>query len=342
MRAAIYNPYWDTLGGGERYTISFAKALSELGYQVDVEWKNKNILESISARFGIKSDAIRIVSDIKRGDGYDLCFWVSDGSIPLLHSRKNILHFQVPFRNVNGRSLLNRMKLFRIKKIVCNSNFTKNVIDKEFGVESAVVYPLCGTDRIRPKRKENIIINVGRFSQLLQSKRQDVLVDAFIKLVKKGFQDWRLIIAGGREVGGDVLINKLRDRSKGYPIEILENPPYKELITLYGRSRIFWSASGFGESEMKNPEKVEHFGITVVEAMAGGCVPVVYCAGGHKEIISDRVNGFLWKDRSEIVKITQRLITDKKHLRSVSKDAVFRSNNFGYENFTLQVEKILQ
>src|SRR3989304_4255609 len=165
MRAAIYNPYLDTLGGGERYTLSFAKVLSDNGWDVDVEWKDEKIKKVSETRFGMDLSKINIVQAINRGDGYDLCFWVSDGSIPTLKSRKNLLHFQVPFHNVGGNSLLNKMKLFRIDNIVCNSVFTKKVIDHEYGVESTVLYPPAPVTLVKPKRKENLIIYVGRFSK---------------------------------------------------------------------------------------------------------------------------------------------------------------------------------
>ena len=132
MRAAIYNPYLDTLGGGERYSITVAKVLSGIGYKVDIEWDSDDIRKKLEERFGISLRDISFVDSINRGDGYDVCFWVSDGSIPLLKSRTNLLHFQVPFTNVRGKTLLNRMKLQRINKILCNSNFTKSCIDKDY------------------------------------------------------------------------------------------------------------------------------------------------------------------------------------------------------------------
>jgi glycosyltransferase involved in cell wall biosynthesis len=341
MKAAIYNPYWDTLGGGERYTYSFAKVLEDFGYEVDIEWKDKNLLKRLESRFGIKFGKINITDDVNKGDGYDLCFWVSDGSIPLLHARTNLLHFQVPFIDVNGRSLLNKMKFYRIKKIICNSEFTKNIIDKEYGVQSKVIYPPCDVEIIKPKRKENIILSVGRFSQLLQSKHQDILIDVFGKMIRKGLKDWKLILAGGSEVGSGEYLKNLKKRTHEFPIEFIENSDYKVLINLYGISKIFWSGSGYGENEVKNPEKVEHFGITLVEAMAGGCVPVAYDAGGHKEIIENTHNGFLWKDSKELAKITKQLISDNKYLRGISKEAIRRSNYFSYASFKESVEKIL-
>lgn len=343
MRAAIYNPYLDTLGGGERYTGVFAEVLSKNGYSVDLEWKDPKIKELLTSRFGVNLGSINIVKDIKRGDGYDLCFWVSDGSIPILHARKNIIHFQVPFHDVSGKSLINKMKLFRINKIVCNSFFTKKIIDKEFGVESIVIYPPVDTLNIKPKRKENIILFAGRFSQILQNKGQDILVKTFKKVFDGGLTDWKLILAGGVEVGVGNFVENLRDQGKGYPIEIIESPDYKTLKDLYGKAKIFWSASGFSEDEVKNPQKVEHFGITVVEAMAGGAVPIIYSAGGHKEIIIDGDNGFLWGTTAELVKKTQNLINNSKWLRNVSMNAQKSAEKYSETDFEKNiVSDILQ
>ncbi|KKR11455.1 MAG: hypothetical protein UT39_C0007G0020 [Candidatus Woesebacteria bacterium GW2011_GWA1_39_21] len=342
MKAAIYNPYWDTLGGGERYSISFAKVLVDLGYEVDIEWKDPEILKKIEKRFGLVTDNVRIVESVKRGDGYDLCFWVSDGSVPLLRSRNNILHFQVPFKNVNGNTLINRMKFFRIKSIICNSRFTKMIIDEEYAVKSVVVYPPCDISKIKPKRKQNLILFVGRFSQLLQSKRQDVLIDAFKKSVKRGLRDWRLVLLGGIEVGADEYLKFLKKKAKSYRVDFIEGADYKTLVDYYGKAKIFWSASGYGENELKNPEKVEHFGMSGVEAMAGGCVPLLYESGGHREIVDNAKNGYTWNKLSEFVRLTINLVSDSKSLHQLSKEAVKKSGNFSYEVFSEKIKEVLR
>ncbi|WKZ26017.1 MAG: glycosyltransferase family 4 protein [bacterium] len=348
MKAAIYNPYLDTLGGGERYTIEFCRVLSEIGYNVDIEWKNGEILKKISNRFGVKvPQNIKVVEDIKKGKDYDICFWVSDGSIPTLNARKNILHFQVPFKNVNGSSLLNKMKLFRINDVICNSRFTKSVIDKEYGVDSIVLYPPIETRLFNPKRKENIILYVGRFSSLLQSKGQDVLVNTFKKLYDfksskdYGNKSWKLVLAGGVEVGSSELLYKLKLMVDNYPIEIVESPKFKELQALYGKAKIFWSASGFGVDQNKNPEKVEHFGMTVVEAMSAGVVPVITSNGGHLEIVSSGKNGYLWHNEQDLLDLTTKLINEKGLLSKLSKSAKISSQNFGKEVFKKNIEEIL-
>lgn len=341
MRAAIFNPYLDTLGGGERYTLFFASTLVKLGWQVDIEWKDKEILGSIENRFGIKPEGISIVESIERGSGYDLCFWVSDGSIPTLSARKNILHFQVPFAGVNGKSLLNKMKLFRINSIVCNSYFTKKAIDAEYGVNSIVIYPPVDVDSFRSRNKENVILFVGRFSGLLRSKGQKTLVAAFRKLYDGGIKDWKLILAGGVEIGEGGLINTLSKMAKGYPVEIVKSPKFDEIKKLYGKAKIFWSASGFGNDEVKNPSGVEHFGITVVEAMAAGAIPIVLNAGGHKEIVKDGINGFTFTKVSGLLGKTRKVIEAKGLYTKISAQAKIDSREFSNEKFEEKIKELI-
>jgi len=340
MKAAIFNPYLDSLGGGERYTMSFAQVLLSMGYSVDVEWKDAFIKKSIEKRFGMTLSGINFMKNVKRGDGYDVCFWLSDGSIPLLRARKNFLHFQFPFKDVNGRSLLTKMKLFRITKCICNSYFTKRFIDKEFGIESIVIYPPVDTKNIHPKIKENIILSVGRFSQLAQEKNQHILVEVF-KTISKDIPSWKLILAGGTDVGVTDYVSKLKKLVREYPIEILENPPFEKIKELFGKARVYWTATGFSINEKKEPSKVEHFGIAVVEAMSGGSVPLVYSAGGHKEIIIDGENGFLWKKKRELIGKTKKLIKDPRLLREIAQTAKKDSQVYEYDRFEAEVQELL-
>lgn len=339
MKAAIYSPYLDTLGGGERYMISAAKVLSENGYTVDIQSTDDQILKKLEKKFGLSFKNIRITQNIKRGDGYDVCLWLSDGSVPFLFSRTNILHFQRPFTKVDGKSLLNRTKFFRIKNIIVNSEFTKNWIDKEYPKESKVIYPPVDVKKFKSEKKQNIILYVGRFSQLEQLKRQDVLVECFRKMCDIGYKEWKLVITGGNEIGRTKYVDDLKESAKGYPIYIIENPPFTDLKEMYGTAKIFWSAAGFGVDEDKEPQKLEHFGMTVVEAMSAGCVPIIYKGGGHTEIIRDDSNGKLWKRKDELIQSTILLMNDQKKIKDLSAQAKIDAQQYSYEQFE---EKILQ
>lgn len=340
MKAAIFNPYLNTLGGGERYSMAVATCLRNLGYRVDVEWHDQSIKDKLEDRFGINLEDINFIKEINRGDGYDVCFWVSDGSIPTLKSRKNFLHFQVPFTNVSGKSLINKFKLMRINKVVVNSSFTKHFIDKEFNVNSVVLYPPVSIEEFKAKKKEKIILNVARFSNLLQSKRQDVLIKTFKNFCNSN-EGYKLVLAGGVEVGADGFVEKLQKDIGNYPIEIVKSPNFKELKEVYSKAKIFWSASGYEVDQNKEPKQAEHFGITVVEAMAAGCVPIVFNGGGHKEIVEQNQNGFLWNDTGDLYRYTKKMVEDEKVRKAIAKNAIIGSQKFSYGEFTAHFKSLL-
>ncbi|MCJ7829508.1 glycosyltransferase, partial [Patescibacteria group bacterium] len=257
----------------------------------------------------------------------------------------NILHFQVPFHSVDGRKLLNRIKLRRINYIVCNSFFTKKFIDQEYGVNSIVLYPPVLVDLFKPLAKENIIISVGRFTDLLHNKRQDVLINEFKRMVKSNLSEfikgWKLILAGSDQEGKD-LVTKLRKMATGYPIEIITNPRFNDLKRFYGQAKIFWTAAGYGFDEEKQPEKVEHFGITTVEAMAAGCVPIVINKGGQKEIVEDGKNGLLWEKETELIAKTLRLMESQEEWQELSKKAQKKSQDFSEKIFFHRIREIIK
>lgn len=341
MRAAIYSPYLDTMGGGERYVLSIAKALLDNGWSVDLEFGDEKIIDKIKSRFGFDLSGLNIVSSVNRGSGYDLCFWLSDGSVPTLGARRNILHFQRPFWRVEGKSLINRMKFMRINKVVVNSKFTKSYIDDEFPVDSFVLYPPVDVKQFKSGKKENIILYVGRFSQLEQSKKQDVLLRAFKKFHDSGNTDWKLILAGGSDVGRTKFVDRLKENAKTYPVKIIENPNFDELKNLYATAKIFWSASGYGVDDKKEANKVEHFGIAPVEAMAAGAVPFLYNAGGHREIVEEGKNGFLWKTTLGLVKKTKKLLSSEKNFRKIANNAKDDSQTYSYERFEKEFLSLL-
>ncbi len=344
MKAGIFDPYLDTIGGGERYCLTLAEALLKEGWLVDIFWESEAIREKLIEKFGLKIEGLCFVdySPARKNlferrefeKSYDFLFYISDGSLPFMFGQKNFLHFQVPFKNALKETWLNQIKLQRIQKVVCNSLFTKKVVDEGLGIDSTVIYPPVDITPLKPLKKENIILGVGRFSQLLQEKRQDVLIDAFGRLLEKSsFKNWKLILAGGSEIGAKDYVNRLRKLAESLPVEIIENLPFKRLVSLYGQAKIFWSASGYGVDEERDPQKVEHFGISTIEAMAAGAVPLVVGKGGPKETVQEGESGYLWETEDELSEKTLKLIGNKTLMQKISGNAILRSKAFSKEQF---------
>jgi len=350
MKAALYSPYLDTLGGGEKYIATIAELLSQKGFEAVFFWDDPKIIKSLSSRFNLELQKVKVLPNIFKKSGgflkkwrilhsYDFSFFLSDGSVPMPLAKNNFLHFQVPFVFKNVKNPANKVKFSRYQGIICNSNFTKKYIDQTFGINSQIVYPPVDLPLARNLKKENIILSVGRFFDFLHSKKQEVLIEVFKKMVGDGFSGWQLFLAGG-------VINKkyfleLESIAKGYPIKFFPDLSYGELKSLYSKAKIFWHAAGFGQDLESHPEKAEHFGISIVEAMAAGCVPVVFGAGGAFEIIDEGKNGLFWSDLSKLESHTLNLVNDQNRCQEVSSRAVQKSKEFSKAKFKENISQTM-
>jgi glycosyltransferase involved in cell wall biosynthesis len=315
MKAIVYSPYWNTLGGGEYYAASVAVLLSQEGYDVEVLSPDPDLLKKLTERFnlhfGTVSVNIKAYADFtgslfskwKLTKQYDCAFFVSDGSIPWLFTKKNIIHFQVPFKNVGGKSFMNRMKMSRIHSIICNSNFTKSVIDQEFGCSSSVVYPAVNAIGSTIK-KEKIILSVGRFDGNPKGKRQDVLIEAF---TKAHLPDWKLVLIGGVVDANSLFLTNLKKKAEGQAVSIIENASGTTIREMYQKASLYWHAHGYGTDMVHNPWDSEHFGIAIVEAMSAGAIPLAFNAGGVAEII-DESCGYVYTSIDELLLKTKDAI----------------------------------
>lgn len=330
-KALIVSPYLDHLGGGERYMLSVAEVLESLGHEIHFAWDNLEEVSKLAGMLGIKLSAPRLDPAIKKlyfesnplsmyqaTRAYDIVVYLSDGSIPLLGSKCNIIHMQVPFHGVGGRSWKNQLKKRFIHSVIVNSKFTKEIVDKEFGISSTILYP--PVKRITfTAHKENIILSVGRFEPSLNAKKQDILIDVWHALSSQ-LPGWKLVLAGAS--ASEDWLKSLETRAGGLPVEFATNTTYDNLCQLYAKSSIYWHAAGYGIDEHKNPELTEHFGISTVEAVSAGCIPLVVPRGGQGEIVSNP--DLHWTTKEELLDKTLALIAnvDKaKYLSEIKIDA---------------------
>lgn len=344
MKIGIYNPYLDSLGGGERYMLTIASHWSKT-HDVDVFWDHDAILEKAVDRFSLDFSRVSIVpnlfqyrtlSKLRGTSSYDLILMLSDGSIPMSRAKHNILHFQMPFPSVAFPFWKRRM----IDAIVCNSEFTKQAIDPCIGEKAVVIYPPVPVDAYAPAKKTNTILSVGRFSAFHHAKKQDVLIEFFRKGLEKNYlKGMRLVFAGGLLKSDEPYFLGLKTKAEGLPIEFYPNCPFDQLRKLYGESRIYWHAAGFGEH---NPLFFEHFGISTVEAMASGSVPLVYGKGGQKEIVNDGEEGFLWYIGEELLEKTEEVIRSKAKEAGMVKKAKKRAEIFGEKIFCSRFDELIK
>ncbi len=75
--------------------------------------------------------------------------------------------------------------------------------------------------------------------------------------------------------------------------------------------------------------------------MAAGTIPIVYKAGGYREIITSGENGFLYDNKNELLKITRNVVHEAGCLKKISKTAINESKKYSYEKFKNEINKII-
>ncbi len=355
MKVAIYSPYLDTASGGERYMLTIAELLSD-AHQVDVLLDNAlmvkgaDVIRSRNELFhGINLAKVNFIrAPVGPGSNlferliffrkYDVLVYNCDGSLFFSTARKNILHFQLPLKKISIGGLWGKLKLASWQLAIYNSKFTQEYNRKLIPIKNMVVYPPVAIEQFKILVKKKQIVSVGRFAIINNPKKQDLMIKTFRKMIDKGLKGWSLHLAGGLMEGNEQILSELKELAQNYPVYFYPNISLPDLVKLYGESSIYWHVMGYGETD---PARFEHFGISTVEAMASGCVPVVIDKGGQLETVEDGVSGLFWEDPDQLIAQTLKIIEDPKLSKKLSEGALKRSRIFSKAEFTKQITKIV-
>lgn len=280
---------------------------------------------------------------------FDICFNCSR-NLMVSNAKKNysIMHFPVSsYKKTNivrkffflkfVANYLDEAWKIGYDKFLCNSEYTASWLKRLWEIEDfriSILYPpvqLLGDDK---NKKRQIFV----CSRIERSKSLHVLIKAFLELK---VSDVTLIIAGAKLDEDEEYYQELKKSSESNNIKFKLNPSREELKELYETSMIFWHAKGFEVDEDRTPDLLEHFGITTVEAMSAGCIPIVINKGGQKEIVDEGINGFKWNSLGELIKKTLVVLNslDTSELR---KNAVKKSFQYGTAAFSRKLCEIVE
>jgi len=313
-----YKPYF---GGGERYLLTAAEALRSLG-EVDFICRFPVDLAPLAEHFALDLTGVRAVHRPQRfahgwrdwltPPAYDFFLALDNHLEPVQVSlgKRGVLHLQSPpYRPERSHPFRGRLRLRGYDAIVCNSEYTRRWAERHgtAGVPARVVYPPIDVDLYRPLAKKPMILSVGRFFVGRHEKKHDVMIDAFRELRRRGLEGWELHFVGSlRRHQPEALhyLDDLRKRAHDLPVVFHVDAPIEEARRLYGESSLYWHATGHGVDEEATPQFLEHFGMSIVEAMAAGAVPIVVGKGGPLEIVRDGETGFFWATPEDLVRRT--------------------------------------
>jgi glycosyltransferase involved in cell wall biosynthesis len=151
---------------------------------------------------------------------------------------------------------------------ISNSKFIQDSIKQKFSKDSVVIYPPVELKLFRNDiKKENSAITVSRYSQ---EKNLEFAIDVFQDT------DVKYTLIGNTKTQVNKLyyeeiLSRVNDiKSK---ISLLKNVERSKVVENLQRSKVYFHASP------------ETFGISVVEGIAAGCIPIVPDNSAHKETV---------------------------------------------------------
>lgn len=374
LRVGLHSPYFgSTYGGGEKYLGTVAEVLRdaypehriEIVSPVPVDRERyRSVLGLDLAGITLRSGTRRVTPvhrALARAPGlrplrnalvtrqagaltreYDL--WIAMAYVIPAVSRAArsvmLCQFPYPLRGERGRR-----DLAAFDPLISQSEYVRRCVERVWGRPSEVLYPPIEIPPGDPdwQAKRPWILSVGRFVAGGHVKRHDLLVRAFRQLCDGGVRGWELHLAGSLHQDRDSrdYFQAVVRSAEGYPIRVRTDIPRDELRAEYAGASLYWHAAGYGVDEASHPEALEHFGMTTVEAMAYGAVPIVIARGGQTEVVDEGNTGYLWGDLDTLVTRSRALIDDSPRRHQMAARARTATARFARETFARRLVGVL-
>ena len=359
----VASPYNYTTGGGEKYLSFLMKYFITKGYKIifftvsDIDTVNQTLRQYLE-----ESDILNITvshfNHIYNKDmnaikfKYSILMYNSGVPDPRIEicADKKIFHCQFPFdyeipRNrmfyhyLHNRDIHNLLDGYAYT--IVNSEYTKDSLFSHYNTfgyaanKIHIVYPPCiqnETISVFPKT-ENMFVMLGRifdYDQCANNKYFDVAISAFNKLCK---YDYKLVIIGSIKstTHYEKLLNMISDKNK---IVILPDISDEEKNNYLQMAKYYIQLTGINDRYSFNKE---HFGISMIEAINNGCIPISVNSGYPKYIIQNNVNGYLIENETALLDLANSIFEKKvPEIKSA-----INIGKFTYAEFFKNMEEVI-
>lgn len=363
MKAVVIHHTLNSPGGESSFAIETIYSLSKLGYDIELVTVQKPNLELISKTYGkeLPVKNVRFISPFKMNyfgiyqrlltvmsslnlKPSDIVINTNGNNLPFNISQNNLcilyIHFpallltSLEYNNNKYKKsffwkayfkpyqimahLLTKKALKRANIVLTNSIFSKNAIQKAYpSVDPQVIYPPVDIERfsncLSSNSRENQVLVIARFSPEKQIEKAIMIA----KLLK----NINFKIIGSLLTVNQSYFNYLQQMIKDYElkdkVQLIPNATKDEMMNAMSTSMVYLhTMSG------------EHFGISIVEAMAAGLIPIVPTYGGCSEIVPTEYQYTTIQDAADCIykNIDQYDNTKRKFVYEIAKQ--FSPENF--------------
>ena len=165
------------------------------------------------------------------------------------------------------------------KLIIANSKFTASAVNEFLNVNVKVMYPPVPSvsfnespDSLTQNPRTNTVVTVSRFSN-------DKGLEKIPYIAKLTESNARFVLIGllHDQKVYESLTQIIKSLGLSKKVELFPNAPRTQLENILRKAKVYLHTM-----------VGEHFGISIVEAMAMGCIPIVHNSGGMKEFVPER------------------------------------------------------
>lgn len=377
MRVIVIHRSFNILGGAELYSFNVIRILASLGFSTKVY--TLGMSSSISKL--VFSDRIKfmLVKPLLRTGGiYDLIFDTYSLSRILKYERLDadmvintkanevpleadvcVVHYPLGFtlyfwdrvppgagidpKYVNSLSwklyiqpfrewfyMFSDRNLRRCRIIVANSRWTAKLLEKLGGLDSMVIYPPIDPEYLRLRTgvsKENVVVTISRFDP---SKGIEAVL-----YMAKDIPQAKFIVIGRvsdrTSYNYYKSIKMLREKLGLSNLYLFPNLSEEAKRSILSRAKVYF-----------HPAVGEHFGISVLEALASGAIPIVNkFSGSCIDIVEGSGYGFCYNSYAEALEIIKDMLS-KEEFEAFNAEMLGKVlSKFSFEEFSKRFAEVI-
>lgn len=202
--------------------------------------------------------------------------------------------------------------------ILTNSEYTRKAISNAFNVDAKILYPPVDVDTFRDAalkshQRDDMILIISRIAP---DKQIENAIEGARIMRSRGIGKVMTIVGNLHHYDHryyQELKKMIADFDLSDYISLQTNISFNKLIQLMQLAKVYF-----------HPRIGEHFGISIVEAMASGLVPVVSDIGGHTEFVPSKYHFHTLSQAADVIALAFEATNSER--RAISNSTTKFSN----------------
>src|SRR5918992_404203 len=213
--------------------------------------------------------------------------------------------------------------------VLTNSEYTRKAISNAFNIDAKILYPPVDVETfqeiaLKTNQRDNMVLVISRIAP---DKQIENAIEVARIMRGRGIRKI-MTIAGNLHYYDHQYYQQMKNMIADYDlsdyVSLQTNISLSKLIQLMQLAKVYF-----------HPRIDEHFGISIVEAMASGLVPVVSNIGGHTEFVPPRYHFHTLGHAADLIALALEATNSERRAISSS------TNKFSNENYVNSFHRIL-